>query len=478
MTFTTFEFILFFSIVVIARLFIRRNSQNIWLLLLASISFYALCSWQSLAFILFTTLADFFIARKIGVTTNQKIRSRLFFLSIILSIGLLIFFKYANFFLDNFCVLLHLIGINISTPYLNLIQPPAISFYTFASLGYIIDVYYERITYCSSIRDYSLFTTFFPKLLSGPIARSGELLPQFKDRLYSSAKDIETGLVYVLIGAVQKLVIADQVAVPVGQIFANPQQFDAITLLMGLAGYTIQLYCDFAGYSSMAIGFARLIGINLPENFQIPFSSTSITEFWRRWHITLSKWFRDYVFLPLEIATRNNPRPNLRICINQIIMMTLVGLWHGPSWNFVVFGMIHGISLAVHRIWVVYNPLKPWKNSRAVKIPWTICAHFLTLGVVLFANIFFRTENIATAFTYMKRIAIWEHSGVRLNTPFIPIALIVVFLAHIFIRKDKNMAYELPQKNIVIRVAAYSCLLLILMLLGATASSPFIYFQF
>lgn len=478
MIFTSFEFAIFFAVIVLVRLCLRSVGPDKWLLLLASLAFYASWSAPCLVFILLTTFVDFSIARKLGQTTDAKLRKRLLILSMVLSLGLLCFFKYSNFLIENIAALLNLAGASVSLPRLNIIQPPAISFYTFASLGYVLDVYYERVPVCASAKDYSLFVTFFPKLLSGPITRSGELISQFKERVRASAEDIEIGLSYVLIGAVQKLVIADQIAGPVAQTFASPQQFDAVTLLAGLTGYTAQIYCDFAGYSAMAIGFARILGFKLPENFQMPLSATSITDFWRRWHMTLSKWFRDYLFLPLEMATRNNPYPNLRVTTNIFLMMLLVGLWHGPSWNYVIFGGIHGLALVIHKLWTVWDPLKPWKKQLAVKIPVTFVAHLLTLGVVFVGFVFFRTQNIAEATVYLKRLATWAHDGTRLNSPFILAAVAAVFATHLLIRKDRNLALELPQKSMPVRIVGYSILLLLLVLLGATDASPFIYFQF
>ena len=478
MIFTSFEFVLFFTVAVLIRLLVRNAGPDKWILLIASLGFYASWNAPCLVFVLLTTFVDFSVARKLGQTTDPKLRRRLLLLSLVISLGLLGFFKYANFFLENVCGLMRLAGMNVGTMHLNLVQPPAISFYTFASLGYVLDVYYERTPACTSARDYSLFVTFFPKLLSGPITRSTELLSQFKERVRASAEDIEIGLSYVLIGAVQKLVIADQIAAPVAQTFATPQQFDAVTLLVGLMGYTVQIYCDFAGYSAMAIGFARVLGFKLPENFQMPLSATSITDFWRRWHMTLSKWFRDYLFLPLEMATRNHPFPVLRVNTNILLMMLLVGLWHGPSWNYVIFGGIHGLALVIHKLWTTYDPLKPWKKNLTVKILWTVCAHVLTLGVVFVGFVFFRTQTFSEALVYLNRIVAWEHGGTRLNSPFIMAAIAAVFAVHLLVRKDRNLALELPQKSVPIRIVGYSMLLLLLVLLGATDASPFIYFQF
>ena len=478
MIFTSFEFILFFAVVVLIRLCLNNVGPDKWFLLLASVAFYVSWSLPCVLFIGLTALMDFSIARKLGHTTDAKLRKRLLLLSMTASLGLLCFFKYSNFLLENISTLLGLAGVNLSIPRLNIVQPPAISFYTFASLGYVLDVYYERIPVCASARDYSLYVSFFPKLLSGPIVRSGELISQFKQRVRASAEDIEIGLSYVLIGAVQKLVIADQISAPVAQTFASPQQFDAVTLVAGLMGYTVQIYCDFAGYSAMAIGFARILGFKLPENFQMPLSSRNITEFWRRWHITLSQWFRDYLFLPLEMATRSNPSPAARVSINMTLTMVLCGLWHGASWNYVIWGGIHGAALSIHKLWTMWKPLAGLKNNPIYQMVAAMSSHILTLGVVMLGMVFFRAATLSDATLYLHRLLTWNNSGTRLNSPFILAAVAAVFVVHLFVRKDRNLALELPQKSLTVRIAGYSALMVLLVLLGATDASPFVYFQF
>ena len=265
MTFTSVEFVLFFLAVVLLRAFARTSGRERWLLLLASICFYLSWSIPCVFLILFTSLTDYFIGRKLGHITEPVARRKWLVVSLVVSLGLLGFFKYSNFALENLCAALSALGWHIAPIHFNIILPPGISFYTFASMSYVIDVYYERIPICESARDYTLFVTFFPKLLSGPIVRASELLPQFKERVRASAKDIEIGLTYFLIGAVKKLVIADQVAGNVNLIFSAPTQFDGLTLLQGLLGYAVQIYCDFSGYADMAIGCARILGTDFPR---------------------------------------------------------------------------------------------------------------------------------------------------------------------------------------------------------------------
>jgi alginate O-acetyltransferase complex protein AlgI len=314
--------------------------------------------------------------------------------------------------------------------------------------------------------------------LSGPIVRARELLPQFNDRRRATAEDFEVGLAYFMIGAVKKLVIADQVAPHVNLIFSAPAQYDALTLLLGVLGYTVQIYCDFSGYTDMAIGCGRMLGFRFPENFKMPYSAANITEFWRRWHITLSQWFRDYLFLPLEIATRSNPSPMLRVSLNMMATMLLCGLWHGPSWPFVIWGGIHGAGLTIHRLWTTWNPLSSLKDSRGFQFVWTGVSHGLTLGLVVLSMIFFRSQTVSGAAVYFHRLFVWSPDGVRLISPYILAAVAGVFLVHLLVNKDRNFAEELPRMSLVPRIIGYASLLWLLVVLGATDASPFIYFQF
>jgi alginate O-acetyltransferase complex protein AlgI len=478
MIFTSFEFVLFFAAVLIARSCLRNTNADKWFLLAASIAFYMSWSVPCVFLILLTSLMDYSIVRKLGHTIHPTSRRWLLVVSLVVNLGLLGFFKYGNFFLENLGAALNALGWHVDSLHYNIILPPAISFFTFASMSYVIDGYYERVPVCESARDYTLFLTFFPKLLSGPIVRAGELLPQFKDRARATLEDVEIGLMYFMTGAVKKLVIADQIAPHVNLIFAAPAQYDGLTLLIGALGYTVQLYCDFSGYSDMAIGCGRLLGFRFPENFQMPYSSGNITEFWRRWHITLSRWFRDYLFLPLEMATRTNPNPTLRVSVNMMLTMLLCGLWHGASWNFVIWGVIHGAALTSHRVWVTWNPLAALKNRRAYQWLWPAFSHLLTLGVVVLSMVFFRAQSFADAASYLNRMLSWSHSGTRLISPYILAAVFAVFLVHLLVNKDRNLALELPRMSLFPRIIGFASLLLLLVVLGATDSAAFIYFQF
>ncbi|HUC85752.1 MAG TPA: MBOAT family O-acyltransferase, partial [Candidatus Acidoferrales bacterium] len=450
---------------------LRTVGAQKWFLLAASCVFYVSWSVPCLFLILFTAVSDYVITRKMSGTTDASFRRWLLVTSLALNLGLLGFFKYANFFLDNVSAALNLAGGHAGPWHLNLILPPAISFYTFASLSYVLDVYYERMPACPSVRDYALFLTFFPKLLSGPIVRARELLPQFQTRTRAGAEEVEIGLSYFLMGAVKKLVIADQVAPHINLIFGAPAQFDGLTLVTAALGYAVQIYCDFSGYTDMAIGCGRILGFRFPDNFKMPYSSGNITEFWRRWHITLSQWFRDYLFLPLEIATRNNPSPMLRVSINMMITMLLCGLWHGASWTFVIWGGIHGAALATHKVWSTWNPLAGAKTRRWFQFLWGGCSHLLTLGVVVLSLVFFRAQSVPDAEVFLRRAFSFAQDGTRLISPYILLAVIVVSLIHLLVQKDRNLAEELPRMSMLPRIVGYASLFLLLVVLGATDSA-------
>jgi len=478
MNFTSFEFLCFFVAVIILLSCLRGLSAQKWLLLAASYCFYFTWSVPCSALLIFISLSDYYIGRKLGQTENPIYRKRLLISGLVINLGLLGFFKYSNFLLENIWLALSALGMHFHRPHYDVILPPGISYFTFASLSYVLDVYYERIHPTCSRRDYSLFISFFPKLLAGPIMRAGEFLSQVQQRVYANAAAIESGLFYFLLGAVKKLVISDQVAGPVNLIFSSPGQYDGLTLLLGALGYAVQIYCDFSGYSDMAIGSALLLGFKLPENFQMPYSSVTITEFWRRWHITLSAWFRDYVFLPMEIARKNARSATLRTTISLTTTMLLCGLWHGAGWTFVIWGGIHGVALAVHRAWMTWNPLRGLTDRRVFQPAWTLFSRLLTLNIVLLAWVFFRAQSLADAGSYLSRMLSWSHDGTRWVSPYILLAVAAVFFTHLLVNKDRNWAQELPARAVPVRITAYAALVLLLSFFGATDTVPFIYFQF
>ena len=301
-------------------------------------------------------------------------------------------------------------------------------------MTYTIETYRRRIKPCHSARDFLLFVAFFPQLLAGPINRAADLLPQFARRIRASAVDFEIGLIQFGIGAIKKLVISDQISPNVDLIFKAPGNFDGFTLLQGALGYAIQIYCDFSGYSDMAIGSARMMGFRFMENFQMPYSAVTITEFWRRWHISLSTWLRDYLYIPLGGNRKGPPR----MYANIMVTMLLGGLWHGASWNFVFWGGLHGVSLAIHKAWMALNPFASLKENPAFRVIWSFVSRLLTLGSRASWLDFFRAESWTIASQYVAQA---RHVG----NAMAHISFLHTFcqqsrqysLAHLFVRKDQ-----------------------------------------
>lgn len=474
MIFTSFEYGLFFVLLLLIRSCLSSFTVEKWFLLIASYAFYM--SWNIACgfLLLFTSLLDYFVGVGLGRIEDQKKRKLLVVLSIVANLGVLGFYKYTNFFLGNVHGMLSAMGFHPGNWGLDIILPAGISFFTFQSMTYTIETYRRNIRICHNPRDFLLFVAFFPQLLAGPINRAADLLPQFKSRVRATVLDFEIGLVQFAVGAVKKLVISDQIAPNVDLIFRSPGNFDGFTLLQGALGYALQIYCDFSGYSDMAIGSARMMGFRFMENFQMPYSAVTITEFWRRWHISLSTWLRDYLYIPLG----GNRKGTTRTYINIMLTMLLGGLWHGASWNFVFWGGLHGIALAIHKFWMAWNPLAALKGNVLFDVVWGGISRMLTLGVVVLAWIFFRAESWNAATEYVGRLFLWSSDGVRLVSPYILPALGGVFLVHLLVQKDRQWAHEAPTRSMAYRIVAYSGLILLLTCLAATDSAPFIYFQF
>jgi alginate O-acetyltransferase complex protein AlgI len=474
MIFTSFEFVLFFVVVLGVRSCLRNFSVEKWFLLVASYVFYMSWSIPCGFLILGTSLTDYFVGIGLGRIENERKRKLLLVVSIMTNLGVLGFFKYTNFFLANASAGLNILGFEVPRWHFDILLPAGISFFTFQSMTYTIETYRRNIKPCHKLRDFLLFVAFFPQLLAGPINRAAHLLPQFTQRVRATILQFESGLAQFAMGAVKKIVISDQISPHVDMIFASPGNYDAMTLLQGVLGYAVQIYCDFSGYSDMAIGCARMMGFHFMENFQMPYSSLSITEFWRRWNISLSFWFRDYLYIPLG----GNRKGIGRTYVNLLTTMLVVGLWHGASWNFVFWGGLHGTALAIHRAWKHWDPITVLKEHTLFRHVWGIFARLLTLGVVLMGWIFFREHSWTAAWQYLSRIVTWNHEGTRFLSPYILMALAVVFLIHLVVPKDSNWSVDSPKRPVFLRGLAYGALLFLIVCFGATNATPFIYFQF
>jgi alginate O-acetyltransferase complex protein AlgI len=474
MIFTSFEYVLFFAAFLLIRSRLHSFSVEKWFLLIASYVFYMSWSIPCGFLILVTSLIDFYVGVGLGRLEDSRKRKGLLLLSIVANLGVLGFFKYTNFLLANASTGLGWLGIRTGHWQYDILLPAGISFFTFQSMTYTIETYRGKIEPCHSLRDFLLFVAFFPQLLAGPINRAVDLIPQFAKRLRATALDVEVGLVQFGIGAVKKLVISDQIAPNVDLIFASPGNYDSLTLLQGAIGYAIQIYCDFSGYSDMAIGSARILGFRFMENFQMPYSAVTITEFWKRWHISLSTWLRDYLYIPLG----GNRKGSTRTYVNLFLTMLLGGLWHGASWNFVFWGALHGSALAIHRGWTAWDPLRPCKRLPWFNTVWSLIARLLTLCVVLLGWVFFRSPTWDGATQFILRMLSGTVSGTHLMSPYILPAAAGVGLVHVMIQKDRQWAQEVVLRPLHVRIVAYSVLVTLLVCLAATDSAPFIYFQF
>ena len=481
MFFNSIDFAIFLPIFFLFYWFVANKNlkfQNS-LIVVASYIFYGWWDWRFLSLILFSTLIDYTVGRKLLTEDNTTKRKVLLWISIIVNLGFLGFFKYYNFFLDNFISAFSFFGTSINAQGLNIILPVGISFYTFQTLSYTIDIYKRKLKPTKDFIAFSAFVSFFPQLVAGPIERATNLLPQFyKKRTFNYKKAVD-GLRQILWGLFKKIVIADNCAQYANQIFNNSSEFSGSTLALGAVFFTFQIYCDFSGYSDIAIGTSRLFGFNLKQNFAFPYFSRDIAEFWRRWHISLSTWFRDYLYIPLG-GSRGKTLNKIR---NVFIIFLVSGFWHGANWTFIVWGALNAFY---------FLPLLLTKNNRnhtdivaKDKLLPTIrefSLMFITFGLTVFAWIFFRAENIDHALQYI--LDIFKHPGsflllsVYLQYKTI-LAFIVLFVVIEWIGRENQYAIEcigLKWRR-PFRYALYYTIIFAIYQFGGK-EQQFIYFQF
>ncbi|MEM1122301.1 MAG: MBOAT family O-acyltransferase, partial [Bacteroidota bacterium] len=326
--------------------FLLKGNARLWLCLLGSYYFYGCWDYRFLSLIVISTLIDYSVGLLLENNEHQKRRKQLLVVSMMVNLGFLAFFKYCNFFVESFQDLILSMGMTPSFNTLHIILPVGISFYTFQSMSYTIDVYYRKIPVERNLVRFATFIAFFPQLVAGPIVRAKEFLPQFTmDKKFDWYR-FNSGSGQMLWGFFKKLVVADSLAPFIDQCFAAPETFSSLHLLVGVFFYSFQIYCDFSGYSDIAIGLARIMGFDFPDNFKTPYFSKGFSEFWQRWHITLSSWFRDYLYIPLG-GSRNGTFNTYK---NTMLTNLLSGLWHGASWVFVFWGFLHGIYIIVQRL--------------------------------------------------------------------------------------------------------------------------------
>jgi alginate O-acetyltransferase complex protein AlgI len=466
MSLSQFEFILFLILVVIALSIKKSNISRKWILLASSICFYSYWDYRFCLLLSIPILVDFYCGKMIHRSEARTKKLSYLLISICVNIGVLVVFKYFNFFIGSFKPLFQTFGFHVRS--LDLLLPLGISFYTFKTLTYTIDLYYKRIEACEGLLDYAVFVTFFPTIVAGPISRASHFLPQLKT-FSPSYENLHAGIRLFVIGLFKKLFIADNLGFYVDGYYASPLVFDSITAWCAVLSYTLQIYFDFSGYSDMAIGSSRIMGFHIEENFRYPYLSTSIGEFWRRWHITLSKWIRDYLYIPLG----GNRKGTTRTYVNLMIAMLLCGLWHGAAWTFVFWGGYHGAALCCNN--VSKNRARSDKNTSDFSGT-SILKWFVTFLVVTLGWVFFRSPKFGTAWQVMGQL-FSPHSGVLWIYPFAVFIIIATALFHIVKTRNLTGILEVPEKAWYTPAVLF-CLAWLVFLFHAREFTPFIYAQF
>jgi len=467
MSLSQFEFILFLILVAFALFVQKNNASRKWILLTAGICFYCYWDYRFCLLLAIPIFVDFYCGRMIHRSIEKTRRLLYLLISICVNVGILVVFKYFNFFIGSFKPLLQTFGFNVRS--LDLILPLGISFYTFKTLSYTIDVYYKKTESCLSLLDYAVFVTFFPTLVAGPISRSSHFLPQLKT-FAPSYENLRAGIRLFVIGLFKKLFIADNLGFYVDGYYASPLVFDSITAWFAILSYTLQIYFDFSGYSDMAIGSSRIMGFHIEDNFHFPYLSTSIEEFWRRWHITLSNWIRDYLYIPLG-GSRRGPA---RTYLNLMIAMLLCGLWHGTAWTFVFWGGYHGVALCFHR---AFKNRQMSDNKRlADSSGISVLKWFVTFLVVSLGWVFFRSPKFEIAMQVMSQL-FSTHSGVLWIYPFAVFIIIATALFHVLKSWDLSRILEVPDDAWYTPTVLFSLAWLVF-LFRSREFTPFIYAQF
>lgn len=443
MIFSSFRFLVFFPVVLLLYHACRNLRYRQWLLLVASYVFYASWDPRFLGLIVFSTAVDYMVGLRLPAARTTRARKTWLSVSLAANLGVLGFFKYFNFFIDSFRQMLGWVGVSVdpaqalnaglglpydaSTGLLDLVLPVGISFYTFQTMSYSLDIYRGRLQPTRDPVRFALFVAFFPQLVAGPIVRAVELLPQLARRVGVDWDDVSSGLNRFAMGFTKKVFIADNVAPFVDRVFGDAGSFDGVTLWLASIGFAVQCYCDFSGYSDMAIGTGRLMGFRLPENFRFPFTAVNVADFWRRWHITLYSFMRDYLYFALG-GSRVGPA---RLILNAMITMTLVGFWHGADWQFVVWGIYNGLLIVGHRILGIGLGTMPRAQRLLESLP-GVAFRIAATNVLFFVSFcIFRSESASAAGRALWSMFRFDTAGTRLFDPWILAAFGVVLVANV-----------------------------------------------
>ena len=483
MLFNSLQFFVFFVCIFSAYWIVHKNIKlrNI-LLLVGSYYFYGSWDWRFLSLIIISTLTDYYCGKKIHESTSNFQRKLFLVISISVNIGILATFKYFGFFVNSFVDLINFLGFQANYSTLHIILPVGISFYTFQTLTYSIDIYRKQIKPTRSLLNFSAFVAFFPQLVAGPIERAKTLLPQIENKVVFDINMARDGLFLVLLGLVKKVLVADRLAVYVDTVFADPSNFTGPQCAVAVVFFSVQIYCDFSGYSDIARGIAKLLGIDLMINFKAPYLASSLQEFWHRWHISLSTWFRDYVYIPLG-GSKKNIWVQKR---NLLITFVVSGLWHGANYTFIVWGLIHACSYIVDPFPRLLEGAKGLKRVVVYS-----SGLVFTLLVVNIGWVFFRANNIHDAWLMLQKILtapfsyipdLANQSGIAVSMSNTEFTLSLYFIVVIFILDvlivNKGTDRFIKQISYPYRWALSWFMLVNLLLLAPSDTGSFIYFQF
>jgi len=471
--FNSWVFVGFFALVYTAYLLLqgRLRAQNL-LLLVAGWTFYGYWDWRFLSLLIFSTCLDYALAFGIERTDRDMVRKRLLAVSLVSSLTILGFFKYFNFFTESAIALLRTVGFEPSFVTLKIILPLGISFYTFQTMSYTVDVYRRKLRATRNFVNFAVFVCFFPHLVAGPIQRAVGLLPQVEAPRRISLSQVNAALGLLLWGYVKKVAIADNVAPLADRIFDHYTQYQGFDVVLGIVAFTIQIYCDFSGYSDIARGLAKLLGFELMVNFHFPYLALTPSDFWGRWHIALSTWLREYLYIPLG----GNRRGRVKTYRNLLVTMLLGGLWHGAAWNYVLWGGFHGLLLIGYR---VAGVVRDDASNASIESPWwsRVVQRIVMLTFVMVGWVMFRSRSFEQI-VYMLTHVGWQRSVVSeelaASLVFFAGVLVIVELWQ-FMVDDPLIITKLQA---VPRACTYALMLVWLTLVGARHAAEFIYFQF
>jgi len=473
MLFNSIEYILFLPIVFILYWFIfnKRISVQNALILAASYFFYGWWSWKFMILLLLSTSLDYFYG--FWVASPNKKKAKLFlWLSILNNLGILGIFKYYNFFAHQFQIGFETLGFHISPIVLHYALPVGISFYTFHGMSYVFDIYRGRLNPVKNFVDYAVFVSFFPLLVAGPIERANHLLPQVQRKRGFNYTQAVEGCRLIVWGLFKKVIIADSLAESVDLIFNNYQNYNAITLIMGAIAFSFQIYGDFSGYSDIALGTAKLFGFELLSNFKFPYFSRDLAEFWRRWHISLSSWFRDYLYIPLG---GNKVNSKTRLYLNLWIVFLVSGLWHGASWSFIIWGAYHGVFLVLERMFLsnFYHKVGKYIST------------LITFFIVVIGWVFFRVENFNDALNFIHQLFVCDFKAISFTKEFYTYLIIAILFSFFIITNLGLKIHDIVfmgnnnlYRHSLLTITGLSLIILSISSISSQGFNPFIYFRF